>query len=306
MGCALHIEDKDALKEKLAPYETGGWVAEEKLDGQWAQVLIVKGVVQKIVSRNGKEKNFIPLLQYKFPEWLTGILIGEISYGTSSPKFKDKIALFYDWAELETPAIEFGLPGATIRTYETFDTASRRKELESLNFWNDKVGLVERRTTGFYDFYKEIIGSGGEGIILKRLNSMYFPGTRSKDYIKVKKMCDVDMVVMGIGMRTAKDMSELTKSKGQADWIREIHCGQYRNGKLVEEVSVGSMTEAARGWFTQNKEAAIGSIVVIRGYGQFEKTGAIRHPFLYVDPDGKFLRDDITQIDCQYGKIKII
>jgi len=297
MGCGTQLQDKLNLKQKLEHFEVAGYVAEEKLDGQWAQVHIIKGKVVKIISRNEKEKPFLLLQEYKFPEDFSATLMGEISYGSSNPKFQKKIALFYDYYRMYKGCANF--------VGEKWEYHYRRANLESLDFWNDKVGLVQKRDTRFCDFYQEMLSSGGEGIILKDKNSLYNEGTRPDNWVKVKKEVLVDMVVLGYDMREG-EMSEITKAKGMQKCIKNIICGQYKDGKLVEEVHVGSMTDEARLYFTVKAQAGLlGDIVEIKGYEQF-KSGAIKHPSLHVREDGKFLRDDLSEKDCVFGKIKII
>jgi len=303
MGCALQItkNSKEQLKLKLVDYENGHWQAEEKLDGQWAYIEISNGKVQKVISRGGCAKNNVELLAYKFPYGLSGILTGETGYGSSNPNMQNKTYVVYDFVRLQI--------GSEVYDGRGIQRGGRRHILDNLDCWSDKVHPVEMREKGFFEFYEEVLAREGEGLVLKYLHgteSIYRPGTRSEYQIKVKKDVQVDMVVMRLEMRNPEEMSALTKSKGMENWIKNIICGQYQNGVLVEETAVGSMEESTRKWFTEHQQEAIGKVVVIQGNGQFTKTGAIRHPFLHYEADGSFLRDDIRPEDCQLGKVKLI
>jgi len=300
MGAAAQIS-KNSLEElvdKLQVFEDGQWVAEEKLDGQWAAVYVRNGKVDRIVSRTGKEKPFQPLLSYVFPNLLEGVLIGEIGYGSSNPNLKDKWFVVYDF---------LGIRSCMGTWWGTeISTTGRRSVLEQHSYWwKDKVCLVDRRYKNFFNFYLEVLNRQGEGIMLKKVDTFYQPGCRIPEMIKVKKEVLVDMVVMGFEWRKAEEMSELTKSKGQAGCIKNILCGQYKDGNLVQEVAVGSMEDSTRMWFTQHHQEAIGKVIVVKGWGQFE-SGAIRHPSLYHDKDGAFLRSDIGEKDCVYGKVNLV
>ena len=101
-------------------------------------------------------------------------------------------------------------------------------------------------------------------------------------------------------------MSDITKAKGADKYIKDIVCGQYYKGKLREETKVGSMTDKARKWFSNNVFKAIEKVVTIRGFEQFPKTVAIRHCSLVTRDDGEFIREDLTPKDCVFGKIKLI
>ncbi len=60
---------------------------------------------------------------------------------------------------------------------------------------------------------------GLEGIVAKRKGSLYYPGKRTKDWIKCKNLLDDDFIVCGY----------IHKGKG----VTSIVLGQYRSGELV-------------------------------------------------------------------------
>ncbi|GAF95177.1 unnamed protein product, partial [marine sediment metagenome] len=100
MGCGIQL-NKNNLENKLLELENSGdYITEEKLDGQWAEIWVKKGRVIKIKSRTGKLKPFEPLLEYKFPFYTTGIFVGEIGYGSSNSKLRENIAVLYDWVKI--------------------------------------------------------------------------------------------------------------------------------------------------------------------------------------------------------------
>lgn len=300
MGCGAQI-DKDKLQQTLLELEqSGNYAAEEKLDGQWAEIWVYKGAVIKILSRTGKHKPFEPLLKYKFDENVSGVFVGEIGYGSSNSKLRENIAVLYDWIKID-------FRGRLLKASEMNN--STRRAILVLVLKNLKPGilLVERRRKNFFKFYKRVLREKGEGLIIKKargVDTFYQINTRSSNWIKVKKEIEVDMVVMGIKWRRSKDMSEITKKKGMDKYIKKLVCGQYYKGKLREETRVGSMTDCARKWFSthdwENK------VITIRGFEQFQKTGAIRHCSLSIRDDGGFIREDLTPKDCVFGKIKLI
>lgn len=55
-----------------------------------------------------------------------------------------------------------------------------------------RVAYGGNGTAGKRDLYNEIAEQGGEGIIMKRKNSLYIPGVRSKDWLKFKNLKSMD------------------------------------------------------------------------------------------------------------------
>lgn len=300
MGCGVRI-DKKNLKQKLLNLENSRqYVAEEKLDGQWAEIWVYKGAVTKIISRTGKSKSFDALFIYTFPENVTGIFVGEIRYGSTNSKLRENIAVIYDWVKIV-------YKGNTLKASKIYNDLRRGILEQVLKELKPGVMIVERKTDYFFEFYKQVLREKGEGIIIKKKrgeDTYYIKGTRPENWMKVKKEVEVDMVVMGVDWRDPKDMSKITKDKGMDKFIKHIRCGQFYKGELREEVKVGSMIDEARKYFSRADRTD--EVVTIRGFEQFQKTGSIRHCSLYIRDDGGFIREDLLPKDCWFGKIKII
>jgi ATP-dependent DNA ligase len=47
------------------------------------------------------------------------------------------------------------------------------------------------------EYFRKIIGAGGEGIVLKDLDAPYFPGARSQSWLKLKRSDTVDAIIIG-------------------------------------------------------------------------------------------------------------
>ena len=74
---------------------------------------------------------------------------------------------------------------------------------------------IEQKGTALYELAAK---QGLEGIVAKRKDSIYLPGQRTKDWIKIKNLLDDDFVVCGY----------IHKEKG----VVSLVLGQYREGKL--------------------------------------------------------------------------
>jgi ATP-dependent DNA ligase len=116
--------------------------------------------------------------------------------------------------------------------------------------------------------YDSVLASGGEGIILKRLDAFYIPGARPLDnWYKAKKSATFDCVIMGF-----------TKGAGKYnDRIGAVRFGQYVNGVLKELGQASGMTDQIRKDMTEYPKSFIGKVITIRGLERL-KSGAIRHP----------------------------
>jgi bifunctional non-homologous end joining protein LigD len=79
-------------------------------------------------------------------------------------------------------------------------------------------GYVEERGKDLFQLAKE---RGLEGIIAKRKTSVYRPGRRSPDWLKIKSRPQQEFVVCGF-----------TEGKGSRKHFGALLLGAYRNGKL--------------------------------------------------------------------------
>ena len=68
-----------------------------------------------------------------------------------------------------------------------------------------------------------------EGIIAKKASSKYYPGKRSKDWLKIKTTLQQEMVIGGF-----------TSPQGSRTGIGALICGYYENNKLIFGGKVGS------------------------------------------------------------------
>ena len=80
--------------------------------------------------------------------------------------------------------------------------SERRGRLEGIISPNEKIKLAEQLVTDSTDeaeeFYKKALELGHEGLMAKRLDSVYEPGNRGKKWLKIKPtMEDLDLVIIG-------------------------------------------------------------------------------------------------------------
>jgi bifunctional non-homologous end joining protein LigD len=97
----------------------------------------------------------------------------------------------------------------------------RRRVLEQIIKPADGVQLgtyIEGEGRALFDLIKQ---KGMEGIIAKRKASLYRPGTRTSDWLKIKARLQQEFVVGGF-----------TEGKGSRQRLGALLLGAYRNGKL--------------------------------------------------------------------------
>lgn len=181
----------------------------------------------------------------------------------------------------------------------------------------------------------DIWARGGEGIILKDLNSTY---GNEKAWVKVKREFTEDVVIIGYDepeaetekVETYKDeggvrrkrVLEVSESRlAKNGWIGAIRFGQWKPA-TVEEIqlrtiafgqaeiqvvngiphmltycgSCSGMTDEVRKQLSENREANIGRVVEILANEREPDTYKFRHP--------RFIqfRDDKNAVDCIWGQ----
>lgn len=267
MGCKVHAKIEDLSKLEA----TGKYVAEEKLDGEWAECRVLReGNV--FTSRNNlpieskTDKTYKALLALKLPdEWEGSVLIGEFE-GCTQKATEDvkkrgyRQFIVYDVLQFSADASISG-----------WQLEKRRAILERM--WElltpdqrKLFVLVRRWEHGFAGEFKRIVAEGGEGLVLKLKGMPYEPkGADGKvdHWQKVKKLETQDMIVMGLGY------GEKTGD------ITSLRCGLYVNGKLTEVCKIGLGHDLWVVRKTTDWNKWMGKVVETEGFEVF-KSGAVR------------------------------
>lgn len=103
--------------------------------------------------------------------------------------------------------------------------------------------------------FAEIVGKGGEGIMIKNTKSVYSPDKKPAGvWIKCKKEITVDVVIMGYNAGTGKN----------AGSVGSIIVGMYINGKLTEVANVSGITDELRSQLNANRDGFIGRVIEIK------------------------------------------
>ena len=207
------------------PFNHPDWIFETKLDGYRAIAVIDATGKGRIWSRNR-----LPL-ERKFPtirdvveelKLRSTILDGEIVAldDEGIPRFQ----LLQKWQKRPTAPVAyvlFDLLWDSGRDLTGQSVVRRRERLQEIitPVAGIQVGdYLEKRGLELFRLAKE---KGLEGIIAKRKTSIYQPGKRSADWLKIKARLQQEFVVGGF-----------TEGKGSRKHLGALLLGAYRNGRL--------------------------------------------------------------------------
>ena len=246
--------------DALHKYESAGlYVAEEKHDGHWAEIVTdAEGRIKTLTSRSGTRFEGINV------EGLIGhpiyapnsVLVGELEAATEAANKRNaQLGHRRLWV---FDVVQMLGQDVTGMTYE------QRRELLNLLFAkvlsdDKRVLLVRQASKGFADFFKDVMNEDGEGLVLKRLGRPYKPyGSDGKtdDWIRCKRFRFVDYVVMSIG-----------KSDGGSP---NFQVGLYNNGKLERVATIKNIPNGL------DYNALVGKVIECKG-AEVHDSGALRH-----------------------------
>ncbi len=235
---------KPMLAVSGQPFSREGWIFEPKIDGTRCISLVTKRVL--LTNRRLAD------ISYRYPELVSAlsslkrecVLDGEITV------FKDGIPSFRSLAERDhqnDPIRIDYLSRAMPASYVVFDilhlngeslmqlSLQERKRILFREFQDDlenseTVTLIDSFPEKGEDYFQAALKVGIEGVMGKRLESLYLPGIRSPDWVKIKKSLKLDLVVGGY-----------IPGKGdRKPYFGGLLLGAYSQDKLVYISRVGS------------------------------------------------------------------
>jgi bifunctional non-homologous end joining protein LigD len=214
------------------PFDNDEWLFETKYDGYRALAMIEHGKVD-LISRNGLSFNkkygqLVETLE-KVPHDI--ILDGEVVVEDSKGKSR------FQWLQ----HLEDQPDRGTLKFY-VFDVLyfngfdlkplaliQRKKILKAIFPKLENIVYSDHILADGTKAFKVAEKKGGEGIIAKKIDSVYHEGKRTKDWLKVKTEMQQEMVIGGF-----------TEPSGSRKGIGALLCGFYKNGKLHYSGKVGS------------------------------------------------------------------
>lgn len=214
------------------PVEESGWVYEIKWDGYRAVAYLNQGMVD-IRSRNNKSFNekFYPVYQALQGWKINAVVDGEIVVlnGEGIPDFGD-LQLWRSEADGQLAFYLFD-----VLWLEGYDVTNlpleQRHELLQATIppGNGIIKISEQFDTSGKEFFLLAERLGLEGIFAKKTGSIYTPGFRSRDWLKIKTEKRQEFVIGGY-----------TKNENTSKFFSALLVGLYENGKFHFVTPVGT------------------------------------------------------------------
>lgn len=276
---------KDALKLKT-PKLHGNYFITEKIEG-WFVYIGYNKKLDLWISPRSSTGRIIPALEHtveyfsKLPKPHTDcILITEVALedtpfhitngilNRSVGNYKCENPLFYFH--------DIYYPQAPHTSYQT-----RYHSIQDLEdyFNQDYFRLLPILHVGEFDldvwkhYFDKIANAGGEGIVGVRENSLYLPGKRTSDILKLKLECTIDCLAdsleEGFGKKLEPSLTLISKRK---------------NGAKIRTV-ISKHEDQER--FRSNPSCILGKVVEIKAMEEYED-GTLRQPVF------KYIREDKT------------
>jgi len=278
-------------REELGEMDaTGKYVVDEKYDGCWCMIRVTDSEIVHMESRVGKEftgADTDGLYGVRlWEEARNVILIGEVEpdyvggrqIGTRRLKLFDIIeANGVDLTGLALTARRARLEALYAEFLDTGYISHRDNE-GGLGCGELLVHLAEQRTSGFQEFFDEVVARSGEGLVVKKKVSYYQPKNsdgKIKEWMKCKPNRFVDYVCTGHGLA----------EKGTPN----LQLSLWKDNALVKVLTTGIPKEL---WHLP-AESFVGKVLEVGGMEMFP-SGALRHAHI------QRIRDDKPSEDCTH------
>jgi bifunctional non-homologous end joining protein LigD len=214
------------------PIDEKGWLYEIKWDGYRAIAYINKGKVE-IRSRNNKSFNekFYPVYE-ALKKWkINAVVDGEIVAVNDEgiPDFGD-LQLWRSEADGQLAFYVFDILWLEGYDVMNLPLEERHQLLQAIiPQGNGIIKMSEQFDTSGKEFFSLAEQLGLEGIFAKRSHSIYTPGVRSKDWLKIKTEKRQEFVIGGY-----------TRNENTSKFFSALLVGLYENGEFHFVTPVGT------------------------------------------------------------------
>ncbi|MFS8082815.1 MAG: DNA ligase D [Ginsengibacter sp.] len=213
------------------PFDSAEWMFEIKWDGYRAVSFLNKGKVQ-IASRNNKpfDEKFYPIHDALSSFKINAILDGEVI--VANKEGKADFGALQNWRSEADGILQyyvFDILWFEGRSLLNVPLIERQEILKEVLPENKSIILSQHIDTDGITFFKSAEKLGLEGIIAKRASSIYLPGKRSKDWLKIKTQLRQEVVIGGY-----------TMNEGSSKLFSSLLVGVFENEELVFTGKVGT------------------------------------------------------------------
>ncbi|MEP6727626.1 MAG: DNA ligase D [Bacteroidota bacterium] len=213
------------------PFDAEDWLYEVKWDGYRAVAHLNKGKVE-LKSRNNKSFNekFYPVYEALKELKLDVVLDGEII--VSSDEGVSNFGELQNWrSEADGRLIYYVFDVLWLNGYSLLDLPllERREKLLALIPDNETIRVSQTFNSTGTEFFKVASSMKLEGIMAKKADSIYEPGARTKDWLKIKVARRHEVVIGGY-----------TRNEGSAKKFSSLLVGLFEKGILNYTGKIGT------------------------------------------------------------------
>jgi bifunctional non-homologous end joining protein LigD len=205
------------------PFNDDAWVFEVKWDGYRA-IAEVSANGKRLYSRNGLsfEHLYTKVFEalHDLPDGV--ILDGEIVVlnTKNQPDFQ-RLQQYADHPHLPIQYLVFDCLQMKGKSLTNYPLIKRKEMALSVIPENHPIIRYSEHFTEGLMFYKHVKAMNLEGMIAKRANSIYRPGVRTKDWLKIKNHNTQEAIIAGF-----------TEPKGSRDYFGALVLAVKQHGKL--------------------------------------------------------------------------
>lgn len=213
------------------PFDAPGWQYEVKWDGYRALAFLEEGNVE-LASRNEKSFNekFYPIYD-ELKAWkINAVIDGEIV--SLNAKGAADFSSLQGWrSEADGLLVYyvFDIMWLDGKNLMELPLTRRREILKSILPESENIKISQSFDTSGVEFFKIASDMSLEGIMAKKQDSLYFPGTRSKDWLKIKTQERQEVIIGGF-----------TKNEGSPKAFSSLLVGVFKNKSLVFTGKIGT------------------------------------------------------------------
>jgi bifunctional non-homologous end joining protein LigD len=213
------------------PFDKPGWMYEVKWDGYRAIAFVENGNVQ-LSSRNSKSFNekFYPLFEEMQTWKINAVIDGEIvSLNENGTADFSSLQGWRSEADGELVYYVFDILFYEGKDLMQLPLTERRIILKDVLPRSENIKLSDNFETNGIEFFNLAKEMSLEGIMAKKEDSLYFPGARTKDWLKIKTQERQEVIIGGF-----------TKNEGTSKKFSSLLVGVFKNKNFVFTGKIGT------------------------------------------------------------------
>jgi DNA ligase D-like protein (predicted ligase) len=232
---------KPMLAVSGQPFNSEGWIFEPKIDGTRCLAEVSSSGVRLHNRRLSDITYRYPELAIALAQGASGcVLDGEIAvFADGRPSFaklaerdhqNDRLRIDFLSRSMPASYVVFDIIYAKEKSVMNLPLRERKSILHEELQDSEFVTIADSFPEKGEDYFQAALEVGIEGIVAKRLDSVYEPGTRSQNWIKIKKSLKLDLVIGGY----------IPGKGGRVPYFGGLLLGAYSHGLLQYVGRVGS------------------------------------------------------------------